>query len=433
MREYKGLYIESVTNMGAGAAVLSDGKDKGKRIFVWGAVDGDTVDVRLTKEHSSYAEGEIARLVSPSPYRMSPDCEYFSQGCGGCMFRQMTYEHELDVKKGFVESAFRRERLNIEVGDTVPSAEMECSTRSKITVSVNEYGKSGYYLRATHKTLSCERCLLHSAELDEIRAYAAANAKNRGIDIQRLSIREAERGISVTFELRRESLDAGKLRKLGTDLTVRFPRVTCVYTMYTSGGREIYRHICGEEYIVDEMGGCEFMISPGSFYQVNRKTACALYDLAADFAALSDGESVADLYCGTGTIGLYAARRLFERSGGRVKLTGAEVIPDAVENAKANAERNGVPAEFYVMRAEEFDGAADIVFLDPPRSGCGSDLISHLCRVRPDRVVYVSCNPSTLARDVKAFCGGGYEVCRAVPIDMFPRTGHVETIVLMSR
>lgn len=430
MREYKEIKIESTTNLGAGAAPLPDGN--GKRLFVWGAVDGDIVDVKITNERASFAEGEILRIVSPSPHRIAPDCGTFTAGCGGCLFRHMTYEHETALKKSFVESAFRRERIDVYTEDVIPSP---CETRSKVTVSLDGSGNSGYFKRETHDVVPCGRCMIHDAETDEIRAFVTANAKKSGVNIRRLSVRRAEYGTSVTFFTGTQN-DAlsGALQSLAEAMTERFPDVTCVYAAFKTRGREAYRRILGEKYIRDRLGPCEFIVSPPSFYQVNRAAARILYDTAADMAALSDGDRVADLYCGTGTVGIYAARRLYNETGGRVKFLGIEIIPDAVSNAKANAGLNGVDAEFRVGRAETSDfSGADVVFLDPPRAGCGRELISRLLTVRPGKIIYISCAPATLARDVKALLDGGYEIRRVAPVDMFPRSGHVECAVLLSR
>ncbi|MCD8314106.1 MAG: 23S rRNA (uracil(1939)-C(5))-methyltransferase RlmD [Firmicutes bacterium] len=430
MRECKEIKIESTTNLGAGAAPLPDGN--GKRLFVWGAIDGDTVDVKIKDERASFAEGEILRIVSPSPHRIVPDCGAFTAGCGGCLFRHMTYEHETALKKIFVESAFRREGIEVDAEDVIPSPS---ETRSKATVSLDGHGNSGYFRRGTHDVVPCERCMIHDAETDEIRAFVTADAKNRGVNIRRMSVRLAECGTSVTFftDTQGDAL-CGGLLSLAKAMTERFPDVVCVYAAFKARGRETYRRILGEKYIKDRLGPCEFIVSPPSFYQVNRVAARILYDTAADMAALSDGDMVADLYCGTGTVGIYAARRLYNEKGGRVKLLGIEINPDAVSDAKANAELNGVDAEFRVGRAETSDfSGADIVFLDPPRAGCGRELISHLLAVRPEKIVYISCVPATLARDAKALLDGGYEIRRVAPVDMFPRSGHVECAVLLSR
>ncbi len=404
--------ITSTTNLGAGVARAPDGRV----VFVSGAVAGDVADVTVGKARGSFYEAAADRIVSPSENRIQPDCVSFSAGCGGCTFRHVSYSHELSVKSDFIRSAMKKCGLDITPGPFLTSG--PGAVRSKVTVPVGD-GASGYYARASKKIVPSRRCLLHDEETDGVRAFVA------GMNVPglaRLTVRRASEGTMLILRA-----DAGApeeaLFSAAAAAAEKFPFLTSVYV--SAGGE--YTRAAGEEAIFDTLAGCRFRISPDSFYQVNRACAELLYERVIALSSLSPGERLADLYCGTGTIGIAAAKRT------PVSLTGIEINSSAVADARKNAAENSVDARFILGDASSYSASADCVIVDPPRAGCDRRLISHLCKMKPDRIVYVSCNPATLARDASALVFGGYRIVSLTPVDMFPRTSHVETVCLLSR
>ncbi len=420
--------ITATTNLGAGVAHAPDGRV----VFVACAVKGDIADIVITKAHASYCEANIAELITPSPHRVTPP-PCFDAGCGGCVFRHVAYEHELEVKSDYIRSAMKKCGIDISPEPFLTAG--EGAVRSKVTVPVGG-GISGYYARASHDIVPSSRCMLHDEETDAIRTFLAGMRVQAlcGITVRRASegtmlIMRApeggasEWGASKGGASKVNTSDLSELRRAALSAYDKFPALTSVFIR--ANGR--YEHTAGDAAIYDTLAGCRFKISPDSFYQVNHACAELLYARAISAASLSPGESAADLYCGTGTIGIAAVK------GKNVRLTGIEINASAVEDARENAYYNGVDAEFILGDAASYGGYADCVFIDPPRAGCGAELIRYLCKSSPSRIVYVSCNPSTLARDAARLSSGGYRIVSLTPVDMFPRTGHVECVLLMSR
>ena len=397
--------IEKTTNLGAGVVRVG-----GKTVFVDGAVAGDTADIEITNERAGYANAHIVRILSPSPHRVRVDCGAFGcgeRGCGGCMFRHISYAHELEVKRDYIESCFHKCGLEVKVGEFLTAGER--AVRTKVTAAVGG-GVSGYYARGTNEIVPTERCLLHDEATDRIRRTVA----NANIDgVHHVTVR---RGTEETMAILRADADAKidkeRVRALLYRLDADSVYIEC-------GGR--YELIAGEPVIYDALAGCRFRISPASFYQVNHDCAELLYERAIKAAALSPGERLADLYCGTGTIGIAAAKRV------PVALTGIEIVPEAVADAKINARENCVEGEFICGDAAKYAGLSDCVIVDPPRAGCGRALVEHLLKMKPSRIIYVSCEPATLARDAKMLADA-YEIADVAAVDMFPRTGKAECV-----
>ncbi len=401
--------VTSTTNLGAGVARDADGRV----IFVDGAVEGDLAEVEITRVKSSYSKGRICTLTKPSRHRISSDCTAFDTGCGGCAFRHISYSHELEVKAGYIKSAFRKCGIDVALEPFLTAGEN--AVRSKATFQVSD-GVSGYYASMTHSIIPSECCRLHDSETEAIRKYVTAA---RPLGLRRVTVRRASSGTMVILRFG----DGADARSLPEEMMSNFPFVTSVWL--EAGGN--YRHLAGDKAIYDSLSGCRFKISPASFYQVNHDCAELLYNRAISAAGLSCGESVADLYCGTGTIGIAAASRV------SIDLTGIEIVPEAVLDARENACANGITAQFICGDAAEYDGHADCVFLDPPRAGCSTRLLTHLSKMRSDRIVYVSCEPATLARDAASLVSFGYRIESVTPVDMFPRTGSVESVVCLTR
>ena len=422
-------------------------------VFVPGAAQGDTLRVRVVKSLKTYAFGRIEEILSPSPDRVEEDCPV-SRQCGGCVFRHISYEAELRAKEQRVRDALSR------IGGfsdlpvlPILGAQQPDRYRNKAQFPIGSDGEGGilfgFYSTHSHRIIPCKDCLLHPVEF--IRAMEAvsrwqAETGETAYDeemgkgtLRHLYLRKgfasgqvmvcivanaaSLRGEERLCELLRESVPglSGVLLNRNTE------RTNVVL------GKE-NRVLWGSELLEDTLCGLRFTLSPHSFYQVNRDQAERLYETAAQYAALTGKETVLDLYCGAGTIGLSMAAHA-------KRLIGVEIVEDAVENARANAARNGVTnAEFFCGDAPKAAAmlrargeAPDVVILDPPRKGCGEELVDIVSSMLPRRVVYVSCDPATLARDLRFFASRGYQPQEARPADLFPRTAHVETVVLLSK
>lgn len=414
--------ITEMTNMGAGVTRDSDGKT----VFVTGGADGDVCDVKITSVRSSFAVGVPTAIKSPSPHRITPDCAAFEAGCGGCSFRHVTYAHELEIKQNYVASLLKRAGADVELEQIFSAGEYE--PRTKVTVPIGKDGTLGYYKGASHTIVPCGKdCRIHSKLTGEMLDAARKLTKNDRF--HHVCLRHASCG---TMLILIASDDAEKARAKAVFEAMRseFSELTSGYfcRRKPSETHGSFFHLGGDEKIHDILTGCDFAVSPDAFYQVNHGMAERLYSLAAEYADVRDGETVADLYCGTGTIGI----SVLKNSGAKAKLYGIEIVESAVHDARENALANGVDAEFSAGDAAMFDRTADVVIVDPPRAGCDAKLISHLKRTLPSRIVYISCEPATLARDISAL-SDCYDVTRAAPVDMFPRTAHVETVCLMTK
>lgn len=440
------LEITGVTTEGFGV-----GRCQGQAIFVPLTAPGDRAEVKILKPLKNYAYGKLQKLLFPSPHRVEPDCPVFAK-CGGCCFRHIGYQAELEWKERRVQDALTR------IGG-LPEPQLEPILPSKsrigyrnkalLPLGVDTKGQlqMGYYAPNSHRIIDCSECRLHPPEFSDAMAAFRDWAQRYGDPVydeathsgrmRRLYLRKAEstgeilvcvvvNGNGLHHE--RELLEAMKASLPGlASLQINSQREK---TNVALGKR--CRVIYGKGSIEDRLCGLFFQISPLSFYQVNRSQAQVLYEKAAEYAALTGKETLLDLYCGTGTIGLSLVHKA-------KKVIGVEIVPEAVENAKENAEINNiVNAEFLCAEASQAatllakrGEKPDVVILDPPRKGCGPELVKTVAAFSPQRVVYVSCDPATLARDIKEFTGLGYELRKACPVDMFPATAHVETVALL--
>ena len=438
------LDVTDLTDQGAGV-----GRADGRVCFVPLAAPGDRVRAKVLKVAKNVVYCRLEEVLSPSPDRTPVDCPVYAQ-CGGCSLRQITYEAELRLKERRVRSALDRIGGLRELPlSPILGAASRCGYRNKalLPVGVDRNGRPtvGFYARNTHRVVPCHRCLLQPEEF----ALAAkafldwAGASGNSVydesshtgALRRLYLRKGEATgeilacvVANAPRLRDEEGLVTALRQavpglVGVLLNLQQERTNVAL------GKE-FRPLWGKDTLEDRLCGLTFTLSPLSFYQVNRTQAERLYGLAAEFAGLTGTETLLDLYCGAGTIGLSMAHRA-------KKVLGVEIIPDAVENARANAAANGVGnAEFlcgdaaHAARTLAARGERpDVVLLDPPRKGCAPELVETVARdLAPRRVVYVSCDPATLARDLKLFASLGYQPVQAAPVDMFPGTLHVETV-----
>ena len=438
------LEITDMTPEGAGV-----GRCDGYVLFVFGTAPGDIIDALVMKAGKSYGYAKAINIVKPSPYREDSDCSVFGR-CGGCVFRHIKYEKELEIKKKAVDENLKRlGGLDIECERIIPSPQINGYRNKAQYPSAVIDGKMrfGFYSRHSHRVAPCESCPLQPnfyADIvravgrfcDENKITAYDEETGKGL-LRHLYIRDGRRSgeILVCLVATGEVPNVGRLIKMLTELNKNIKSI--VLNVNNKDTNVILSSDCrtlwGNDAISDVLCGLEFEISPRSFYQVNHDGAEKLYGIAAEFAE-PEGKTVLDLYCGTGTIGLSMAR-------GAKKIIGAEIIPEAVENAKNNAERNGINnAEFICADAGEaaeklaFGGLLpDVIIVDPPRSGCSEQTLSAIAEMAPERVVMVSCDSATAARDCKRLSELGYRAEKAVAVDMFARTGHVEAVIKLTK
>lgn len=439
------LKITGLTSEGSGIA-----RYDGKAVFVPFSAVGDEIEARILKDCKSYAYAKIESLTKPSEDRIENDCPVFGK-CGGCVFRHISYDAELRAKESAVRDAFERigklspEFLPIERSDFTERY------RNKLqmpTARVDGKLEAGFFAPRSHRLIPVSDCKLQPKIFSEITGFIAAEASSLHISAYneekhdgvlrhiflRKAANKADGGLCCVLVARR---NVPEFKALARKICGRFPEVTGVVlninpakTNVILGEKDIL--LSGKAEIFDEMCGVTLKISPKSFYQVNTKAAEKLYRKAADFAG--NAEVILDLYCGTGAVGLSMARNA-------KKLIGAEIVPVAVENARENALSCGITnAEFIAadagIAAETFKKrgiSPDVILLDPPRKGCDEQTLRACAQMNPQKIVMISCNPATAARDCKFLCENGFTLEKVQPFDLFPRTQHVETVCLLQR
>ena len=433
--------IDGYSSEGLGIARVN-----GAVVFVPHAVRGEEIDLRITKVMKTSCAGEIVKIHNPSPERMEPECPYAGK-CGGCAYRHLTYPEELWAKRQRVQDALTRiGGLELTVEEILGAKNPE-HYRNKSQYPVGADGSIGFFQARTHKVVPIRRCLIQTEAADrtaqavgewmrryKISAYDETTGKGL---VRHVCVRVNRKGESLCCVV----VNGNKVPRepeLAAYVTAAVPHtVGVLLNSNTRRGNVVlgdkYRTLFGRNYLMDTLCGLEFKLSMPSFYQVNRDQAEVLYGKALEFAGLTGNETVLDLYCGIGTITLCLAKAA-------KRVIGAEIVPPAIRDAKENALRNHVEnAEFFCGDAAdiaaklESDGLRpDVVTVDPPRKGLAPEVIASVAAMGPEKVVYVSCDPATLGRDVKIFREFGYEAKRAAAVDMFPGTAHVETVVLLS-
>ena len=432
--------VEGYTSEGLGVARID-----GQAVFVHRALRGEDCDILILKVLKNAAFGKAVKVYAPSPHRAEPDCPYYGR-CGGCDFRHMDRAEELDAKRQRVQDALRRIGGSTVTVEGIDGGE-PLHYRNKSQYPVAADGSVGFYRARSHQVVPVERCLIQKPQADKaaqalrdyIRTYGVScyDEKTRRGLVRYLYIRTNGAGQSLLCilvngkKLPHEQELVALLRQAVPDAV---GVVLGVNTRPTGAvlGTE-YRTLWGSDVLTDTLCGLTFRLSVPSFYQVNREMAEVLYDKAVEFAGLTGGETVLDLYCGAGTI-----TQVMARHAGQV--IGAEIVPEAIEDAKENAKRNNIEnVAFFCGDASAVaaDFAArglrpDVICVDPPRKGLTPEVVQAAAQMAPRRIVYVSCDPATLARDVKLFAQAGYEAVRAAAVDMFPGTANVETVVLLS-
>lgn len=441
------LCVESITHEGEGVA-----RHQGYTVFVPEALPGDRVVAEVISTRKQYGRALPLAVLQASPDRVDAPCPYYDR-CGGCQLMHADYPAQRRYKADQVYSALKRIGG---FGDVpvppVLGMQEPWLYRNKAHLPVGrECGAliAGFYERRSHRLVDVQSCLIQA----EANNLALQASRQVAVEFGMSTYDEANHTGLLRSMLIRSSLATGELmivyvvnapelpcaKEMGERLAALAPGlVSFQYNVNTRPGNTLLgprtELVYGRDHIVDELLGLSFKVSPRSFYQVNPEQTAVLYETARQFAGLTGGESVIDLYCGVGTIGLSMAR-------GAARVTGIEVVPEAVEDARQNALLNGITnARFLcgtaevemprlVAEAERFD----VVLLDPPRAGCEKALLDAVIATDPAKVVYVSCNPATLARDAKYLAEHGYALRQVQPVDMFPHTTHVETVVLITR
>lgn len=433
------------------------GKVDGYTLFIKDAVIGDVVESKVTKAKKNYGYARLVNIADESEFRVTPRCDVARQ-CGGCQIQAMSYARQLEYKNEKVRNNLIRlggvpQELLDEVMEPVCGMEEPYRYRNKaqFPVGTDREGNiiTGFYAGRTHQIIPHMDCAIGRAENKEILNIIISFMKEFGLSpydetshkglVRHILIRTGYR----TGEIMVCIVINGNGVPHGDTLAERLAELPGMTSVTYSVNREKTNVIMGREagllwgqaYITDYIGDIKYQISPLSFYQVNPVQTERLYETALEYAGLHGDETVWDLYCGIGTISLFLAQKAKH-------VYGVEIVPQAIEDAKKNAQINGIEnARFYVGKAEdvlpekyENDGIhADIIVVDPPRKGCEESVLHTMVKMQPERIVYVSCDSATLARDVKYLRGSGYEVKRVKAVDMFPHTGHVETIVSIQR
>lgn len=446
-----GIYEIEMTGMN------HDGQGVGRvdnfTVFVNGAIIGEKVRVKIVNLKKTYAVGELHAILQPSPDRVDILCPV-GERCGGCSLQHMSYKAQLDFKTNMVKESIKRigKLEDVLIHHTIGMENaLNYRNKAQYPVGAGPEGKAllGFYERYSHKIVDCTSCMIQDETStlikNIVRAFIHENnislydeSTGKGL-IRHLMTRTGFKTGEIMVVLVLNGKDLPHKQKLVDNLTTRVPGIKSIVLNVNEKNTNIILgsmniKIYGEGHITDYIGKYRFSISPLSFFQVNPAQTEVLYNKAIEYAALSGKETVFDLYCGIGTISLFLSEKA-------KKVYGIEVVEEAIKDAKVNAEINGVKnIEFITGEAEKVvpevykQGIkADVVVVDPPRKGCDEALLKTLVSMQPERIVYVSCKPSTLARDLAYLSERGYKAVEIQPVDMFPYTVHVECVVLITR
>ena len=431
---------------------LGVGRKDSMAVFVQGAIAGERVMAKVIKVLKNYAVARIEAFIEMSPDRIEPFCPVYKR-CGGCSLQHMSYERTLKFKRQAVMDNLERIgglsgiQVNPVIGMEAPR---RYRNKAQYPVGMGEKGPiAGFFAPRSHEIIESEECGIQHPVSDlakniilefmKTNSIAAYDEKTHNGLIRHVVTKVGFATGEVMVIIVSTSPDIPKKGRLVSLLKEKLPGLKSIILNINNkpgnvvmGSKNITLY--GKDAIEDRLGGLTFEISPLSFYQINPTQTLVLYEKAVKYAGLTGEETVFDLYCGIGTISLFAARKA-------KRVIGVESVPEAVEAARRNAEKNSIAnAEFFCGNAEDVvpelysQGIkADVVIVDPPRKGCDEVLLKTLIEMAPDRIIYVSCNPSTLARDMKVLHGSGYIAKEVQPVDMFPWTSHVECVTLMSR
>ena len=421
-------------------------KINGYTTFIKGALKGEKAKIKIVKANKDYGFGKLIEITKTSENREEPICPNFNR-CGGCNLQHMNYESQLELKENLVKNTLKKalgREIDIEpiIGMGIPY-----NYRNKAQYPVKD-GKIGFYADRTHDLIENDKCYIQDETTDKLakRAFELLMQNNNTCydeasekgNVRHIMTRIGKNTDELMLVIVTKEKEIKGIEKIISVLTKEYPNlVSVIQNINTKNTNVIMGKECitlyGEDYIVDELGGYNFKISPLSFYQVNPTQTEVLYNVAKAFAKLIDEDIVYDLYCGIGTISIFVADSV-------KKVYGVEIVEEAIEDAKINARINEISnTQFYAGAAEKLipemyrkGMIANVVFVDPPRKGCDETLLDTIVEMNPEKVVYISCNPATLGRDLKYLTDNGFEIKKVQPVDMFPQTGHVETCVLLT-
>lgn len=439
--------IDDLTHDGAGVA-----KVEGYPLFIPGALPGEEVDIKVVKTLKKYGFGKLLDVIKPSDHRVTPPCHVFPT-CGGCQIQHLSYEEQLKQKQKNVRDVMDRiAKLPHVPVHPVKGMENPWRYRNKSQIpfaTQNEQVVAGFYRARTHEIVDTDVCIIQTEEADELMSALKRKLLSLGIQpynemtheghLRHLVVRKAHATgeimvvlVTKTKKLPRKDALIELIQSVIPNVTSIMQNINSEKTNVIFGNETI--HLYGKITIIDTLGNIQFEISARSFYQVNRDQTEVLYQQALDYAGLTGNETVLDAYCGIGTISLFLAQKAKE-------VYGVEIVPQAIEDAKRNAELNHITnAHFKAGAAEDVipkwyaEGKRfDVLVVDPPRKGCDEKLLETILTYKPKRIVYVSCNPGTLARDLRILEDGGYRTQEVQPVDMFGHSSHVECVALMSR
>ncbi len=438
--------VEDLSHLGEGVA-----KVDGFPIFIPAAMPGDELEVEIVKTKKNFGFGRIKNIINPSSTRVHPRCDKFGI-CGGCQTMSLAYETQLEFKEKRVKDSIQRiGKINTPVS-TIIGMEDPWNYRNKAQFPIGINGNRvvmGFYRQGTHDIVNSTKCYIQHPTIDKVREVMRAFIVEHNIslydeDTGKGLIRHLVVKVGFTTEEVMVILviNGEKLPHEGhlvENLKQVIPGLVSVCVNYNKKKTNVVMGsrvdvVYGSNYLTDRLDQLTFRISPHAFFQVNPEQTIKLYDKALEFACLSKKDNVMDIYCGIGTISLFAA----QKAG---KVLGIESVEAAVKDAKINAEINNIKnveyvagkAEVVMSKYASAGYAPDVIIVDPPRKGCDETVLEAMVRMNPSRIVYVSCNPATLARDLKILEEQGYKTVKIQPIDMFPHSAHVETVVLMSR
>jgi len=429
------------------------GRIDGFTVFVKNAVEGDVVNAKILKVNKSFAFAKIEKIITPSPYRSEPKCSVYNR-CGGCNFMHISYEKQLRLKNKRIFDALTRiggcKDINLPdlIGMTEP---YYYRNKTQLPVGTDKSGNviTGFFAPRTHSICAFDECIcapkIQKTVTDTIKSFmkkyniSAYDEENHKGIVRHIFVRTSKRGevmvviITNALDLPYSDKLVDMLKENVASLVSVVQNINMDKTNLILGKNNITLY--GSDTLVDSIGDLTFNISPLSFYQINAIQTQKLYNTALEFASLTGNETVFDLYSGIGTISLFMAKHA-------KKVLGFEIVPDAVEDAKKNAKLNNIenahfycgPVEKTVVETYNAGERADVIMLDPPRKGADEITLETIIKTAPKRIVYVSCNPETLARDVKFLReNGGYEIKKVQGVDMFPHTAHVETVTLLKK
>ena len=412
--------VTGITHKGEGV-----GRMNGQAVFIPYAIPGETAEVEIRERKKNYLRARLVDVMSASPDRIEAACPYYYR-CGGCSYQHMNYSRQLELKRQVVQDNLARiGGLEVEVEPVVGMSDPWCY-RNKVEWHVAKKDHSyqmGYHIPDSHKLIAIDSCLLISPAVEALSRHLREHLDDLGLPEQcRITVRQS----SANGELM-VVMEGTVTGKAVVQHLAGYSGLSSIYCV--DRGRIIHKH--GRPSLAERLAGIDYEISPLAFFQVNHQQAEMLVDVVQQFAQLGPADTVLEGYCGIGSITLPLAR-------GAGRIIGVESYLGAVQDARDNARRNKITnCEIFAGACEKVIPAMkdrfDVVVLDPPRAGCKKEVIEAVIKTAQQRIIYVSCNPGTLARDLKIFCQNGYAVKKVQPIDMFPQTYHVETVVLMSR